>query len=87
MERKIYIVTDTAGERVAGGRVVHGQSLSLTEAEARHELLAGTVRRPTPGELEPVGDDGTADAEWSDAVLDAAEPAPAHASARRKARK
>jgi hypothetical protein len=57
MERLSYIVTDLAGTHVAGRRIEdRTAALFLTEAEARMELLAGTIRlaeRPLP----PVSDE------------------------------
>lgn len=38
-----YIVTDLAGPKVAGRRVQIGETIDLTENEARSELLAGVI--------------------------------------------
>ncbi|WP_029006401.1 hypothetical protein [Azorhizobium doebereinerae] len=39
-----FIVTDAAGPKVAGGAVKPGDTIHLTEFEARSELLAGVIR-------------------------------------------
>jgi hypothetical protein len=41
-----YLVTDTAPPRVAGKRVQAGDSITLTEDQARGELLAMHIRPP-----------------------------------------
>lgn len=43
METKNYVVTDRAGQRVAGRRVKAGEELQLTPAEAAAELREGTI--------------------------------------------
>ena len=48
-ERTSYIVTELAGPKVAGRRVTHGDTIGLTEAEARTELIAGVIA-PHPAE-------------------------------------
>ncbi|WP_336801983.1 hypothetical protein [Kaistia sp. MMO-174] len=44
MEKTDYIVTDKAGSHVAGKRVTAGDPISLTEAQARYELLLESIR-------------------------------------------
>jgi hypothetical protein len=62
-DKVAYIVTKKAGLRVAGIRVAAGDSLLLTEEEARYELLNGTIV-PEGEPSTPSGDDApTADAD------------------------
>ena len=53
-ERTSYIVTELAGPKVAGRRVAHGDTIELTEAEARAELIAGVIA-PHPAESSAAG--------------------------------
>ncbi|EAU40158.1 hypothetical protein FP2506_11397 [Fulvimarina pelagi HTCC2506] len=41
--REVYEVTERAGPKVAGRRVKAGDTLRLTEAEARSDLLTGAL--------------------------------------------
>lgn len=41
---KPYVVTEKAGDWVAGKRVKHGDVLVLTDAQAKYECLIGTIR-------------------------------------------
>lgn len=54
METKEYTVTDQAGPKVAGRAVEVGAKISLSEPEARAELLAGAIvpagTKPQPAE-------------------------------------
>ncbi|MGX5775547.1 hypothetical protein [Methylorubrum zatmanii] len=43
METNNYTVTDQAGPKVAGRAVSAGDTLALTEPEARAELLSGAI--------------------------------------------
>lgn len=43
MEKKLYVVTDAAGPRVAGARVKPGDVLRLTEDQAFAELRFGNI--------------------------------------------
>lgn len=43
MTKKIYVVTELAGPKVAGQLVEKGAEIPLTEAEASGELLAGAI--------------------------------------------
>lgn len=43
METKDYTVTDQAGPKVAGRAVEAGATITLTEPQARAELLAGAI--------------------------------------------
>ncbi|WP_341992316.1 hypothetical protein [Azorhizobium sp. AG788] len=45
-----FVVTDAAGPKVAGRVVKPGDTLLLTEFEARSELLAGVIRPATETE-------------------------------------
>ena len=47
--RAEYLVTDTAPSRVASRRVKAGDTIQLTEAEARGELLALHIKPKAPG--------------------------------------
>lgn len=56
-----FVVTEAAGPKVAGRSARAGETLHLTEFEARTELLAGVIRaapadpasQPETGEAEP----------------------------------
>ncbi|MFA7604029.1 MAG: hypothetical protein WCY29_13550 [Novosphingobium sp.] len=64
--KNTYVVTELAGPRVAGRACVPNKTIELTEAEARFELIAGTIRKP-----EAASSDVEAErADWSDPVLD-----------------
>ncbi len=52
-----YIVTDKAPPRVAGRRVVTGQTIRLSEAEARGELLALHILLAGVPETAPEGNE------------------------------
>jgi hypothetical protein len=43
--RSAFTVTKVAGPRVAGKRVKAGETIRLTEDEARSELVFGTIER------------------------------------------
>lgn len=43
--RSAFTVTEAAGPRVAGKRVKAGETIRLTEDEARSELVFGTIER------------------------------------------
>lgn len=58
MERKLYIVTDKAGPRVAGQRVKPKDKLSLTDLQAAAELRFGNIE-PMP-ESKPKADNAKA---------------------------
>lgn len=53
MDKTVYVVTESAGPKVAGRRANRGDELLLTEFEARAELIAGSLR---PKESEPVAE-------------------------------
>lgn len=53
MDKTAYVVTESAGPKVAGRRATPGDELRLTEFEARAELIAGSLR---PKESEPVAE-------------------------------
>ncbi|WP_341990364.1 hypothetical protein [Azorhizobium sp. AG788] len=59
-----FIVTDAAGPKVAGRSARAGETLHLTEFEARTELLAGAIR-PAPADpeapAETAAEDGGSD--------------------------
>jgi hypothetical protein len=55
MEKIAYVVTETAGPKVAGHTVARGEELLLTEFEARAELIAGSLR---PKSAEPAAETG-----------------------------
>lgn len=61
-----YVVTELAGPRVAGRACMPNDTIELTEAEARLELIAGTIRAPETDA--PAAEAERAD--WSDPVLD-----------------
>lgn len=42
--KKAYVVTDKAGQWVAGQRVEHGDTLMLTDRQARYELMRGIIK-------------------------------------------
>lgn len=52
-----YIVSDNAPPRVAGRRVVKGQTIRLSEAEARGELLALHILLAGVPETAPEGNE------------------------------
>jgi hypothetical protein len=52
-ERKPYLLTERAGEWVAGYRRPADGVLLLTDGQAAHELRLGTIR-PKPAEPAPV---------------------------------
>lgn len=60
MEQIAYVVTETAGPKVAGRTVAPGEELLLTEFEARAELLAGSLT-PKPVDA-PIAADTVAEA-------------------------
>ena len=53
MDKTAYVVTESAGPKVAGRRATPGDELRLTEFEARAELLAGSLR---PKESKPAAE-------------------------------
>ncbi len=55
MDTKEYIVTKLAGPKVAGRFVKHGDTLVLTEPEARLELLNGAIATDKAGADAAVG--------------------------------
>ena len=46
--KKAYVVTEKAGDWVAGKRVNHGDTLHLTDAQAEYELLRGLIKLAGP---------------------------------------
>jgi hypothetical protein len=53
-----YTVTTAAPPKVAGHRVVAGDTLELTEQQARYELTAGHIA-PTSNAVDAVADEAT----------------------------
>ena len=62
MDRKEYTVTKLAGPKVAGRVAAEGETLRLTEAEARGELLAGAIVEDPRRAGDPFGTTVAADA-------------------------
>ena len=51
---RLYVITDSAGKEVAGRR--HdgaGSVISLTESQAKHELLIGSIKLHVPSAATP----------------------------------
>lgn len=46
MQKTDYVVTDSAGPRVAGRLAASGDTIALSEQEARMEILNGAIRLP-----------------------------------------
>lgn len=64
MQKTDYIVTETAPPRVAGRLVLPGDTVQLTDDEARLEVLNGSIR--LPDEAAPVAAQPPAQPEASD---------------------
>lgn len=63
-KKTAYIVTDAAGARpdIAGSRRKVGETIRLTEAEARYELSRGVIELPKADKAEAQADAPKADA-------------------------
>ncbi|BAF88153.1 unknown protein [Azorhizobium caulinodans ORS 571] len=68
-----FVVTEAAGPKVAGRSARVGETLHLTEFEARTELLAGVIR-PAPADPEAPQTSGNSD---TGTTTGEAEPRPA----------